>query len=742
MQSYIVRIYRWGRKRPGRLVGVVEEAEGAGKRAFGSLDELWQILAGPRALSATRKPGASRRPTLRGLAAGAIALLLTLGGLIGAGLAADPPAVRGKSLGGIPIGVKATPPAVEVEVFDGNPRFLPPFLAATLYPPYSEASLGGMAALDRKRIGAVTDGESRLLIRMRASQPAGVSFRVVDTPGADNGSVSAVSDTTMEIGGRHYALAVYTPPESFDPAPGSRTMTFGWFQDRPVFFLEYRIVDIEIGWGPGPQDRHVERLHLVRPPVVLVHGTYDEARSCWDWAEDDKYLAHARARAELSKYRTTSFRKELERLGFAVFLVQFRQSSGIDPDHAPDFSGSGPRPSASRFQDNAKVVWDGGRPDHQRTEEERSRDRLEGVGHGHGGIQAALTYFRDALGFAATQADVVGHSMGGVLPRVYARGAPLPERAADADPLSPGAGWYRRADNFHQGDINRLITIGSTHKGSHVPGFLQHFKRLNPVTGDVFWRVGNWLSDGKVARGAFTDQIPASLALLGLGPTRVPAHAIAAVAKPGDLDKFQGLGESYRARFMQVWTPTLLMGDGWLVDLFRAHTGTDDDARELLAIGKRIAALEQRLGELTSESGVRAAGGPREAVAAGQEVTAEIIREKERQFLRFVASSFFNDHNDFVTSLDSALGGLDVWERADRKRYTTILPQRFWDPALAEGILHGFEPRHEDVQREVVSLLRGGFDNFRLDGFPASGMPRSFGQPPEEWRPSPSAPGR
>jgi hypothetical protein len=155
VQSYIVRIYRWGRKRSRRLVGVVEEAEGNGKRAFGSLDELWQILAASRRAFARRKAPPGRPSTLRGIAAGGLALLLSLGAPVVWPLAADSPPVRGKSLGGIPIRVEAPASRVEVEVFDANPLFLPRSLAATLYPPYGEASLEGAASLGSKRIGAV-----------------------------------------------------------------------------------------------------------------------------------------------------------------------------------------------------------------------------------------------------------------------------------------------------------------------------------------------------------------------------------------------------------------------------------------------------------------------------------------------------------------------------------------------------------------------------------------------------------
>ena len=43
-KNYIVRIYRHEKDNPRKIVGVVEEPEIEGKRAFTNLDELWGIL--------------------------------------------------------------------------------------------------------------------------------------------------------------------------------------------------------------------------------------------------------------------------------------------------------------------------------------------------------------------------------------------------------------------------------------------------------------------------------------------------------------------------------------------------------------------------------------------------------------------------------------------------------------------------------------------------------------------------
>jgi hypothetical protein len=44
MENYIVRIYRYEKDNPRRLIGTVEEVGIDGKKAFTNLDELWGIL--------------------------------------------------------------------------------------------------------------------------------------------------------------------------------------------------------------------------------------------------------------------------------------------------------------------------------------------------------------------------------------------------------------------------------------------------------------------------------------------------------------------------------------------------------------------------------------------------------------------------------------------------------------------------------------------------------------------------
>jgi hypothetical protein len=58
MDNYIVRVYRFERKQPRSIIGVVEEVGKQGKRAFANMDELWEIINPVK--KTRRKTGSNR----------------------------------------------------------------------------------------------------------------------------------------------------------------------------------------------------------------------------------------------------------------------------------------------------------------------------------------------------------------------------------------------------------------------------------------------------------------------------------------------------------------------------------------------------------------------------------------------------------------------------------------------------------------------------------------------------------
>jgi hypothetical protein len=400
---------------------------------------------------------------------------------------------------------------------------------------------------------------------------------------------------------------------------------------------------------------------------------------------------------------------------------------------------------SSHFADNAEAVWDGGRS-------------------GGEGIQAALAFFREQQ-VAATRADVVGHSMGGVLPRVYARGAPASET-----PGPPGANWYLRRDNWGRGDINRLITIGATHRGSHVPRLASHYwkhaddETLSQISsariqGEVTRSYLDIRTAFRLGKGASTDQDPDSDALRALTETPVRAHTIAGIATVEDMKLFAGglFDPSYRDRFMITWPMTL---EPFLDTLFADHAGAEhsldglEDARSirerLISIrdeSERVARLRAKIdhNEALEQQwrGNRPPGVPlTDSDRQGYQQLADdserlrneirlseenIAAKQEQAFVRYVAATFWNDWTDFTSTLDSQLNG-----QSPDSPYVTVLPSNY--RRACSGILHGYEPRHVEIQKRVIELLQGGLEPFaeKLDRYQTA---RYRTATEERWKP-------
>ncbi len=65
MENFIVRIYRYERDKPNKLMGIVEKVGEEGKKAFTHIDELWEILNRSRPVSKHGEIGKERRAQIR-----------------------------------------------------------------------------------------------------------------------------------------------------------------------------------------------------------------------------------------------------------------------------------------------------------------------------------------------------------------------------------------------------------------------------------------------------------------------------------------------------------------------------------------------------------------------------------------------------------------------------------------------------------------------------------------------------
>jgi pimeloyl-ACP methyl ester carboxylesterase len=139
------------------------------------------------------------------------------------------------------------------------------------------------------------------------------------------------------------------------------------------------------------------------------------------------------------------------------------------------------------------------------------------------GIAEAVSLLRGKR-IAATQADLVGHSMGGLLARLYAAGAhPI-------DVPTPAA--YLRGDNLQKGDIHKLITLDTPHLGSELANGLFFGEFAITPLGEL---VDKFI--GCVTCGAAADLQARNQIVTNLPESKVPSHAIVGVGGQTVLDQ-------------------------------------------------------------------------------------------------------------------------------------------------------------------------------------------------------------
>jgi hypothetical protein len=135
-------------------------------------------------------------------------------------------------------------------------------------------------------------------------------------------------------------------------------------------------------------------------------------------------------------------------------------------------------------------------------------------------LVTAIRDWREATGTAATQADVITHSFGGVVARQVVQTQP------DSHPLSGRPlGNFRAAENWGHGSMHKLITLAAPHRGAASANATARLNGDGLVPGvlrSLACSAGTYID-----RGALRDQMVLSPALRALGDTRVPGHAIA-----------------------------------------------------------------------------------------------------------------------------------------------------------------------------------------------------------------------
>jgi len=266
-----------------------------------------------------------------------------------------------------------------------------------------------LVTADVQRAGVIADGVSTLVIKIASSTPqtltleperpaaSGRDWGVLQSiDGIQAGQTITVAPVSTTEG--MVVLALYRAPADF---PLSTVQTAASVRDAKVQLL--------VGSGPNPSRK---RILVRRPPLVLVHGIWSDA-SAWKALEDD-----------------------LRPLGFDV-------CDGCRIDY-------GLVAPAGSFD-----------PTHESYV----------IAQLHAGVQRALEsaragdgpYYDPTYGarpLAATQVDVITHSLGGLVARARVQYM-TPPLTFDRD-----TGPYKRQENYGSGDFNRLITVGTPHRGT------------------------------------------------------------------------------------------------------------------------------------------------------------------------------------------------------------------------------------------------------------------------------------
>ncbi len=586
---------------------------------------------------------------------------------------------------------------VELALLDPNPiydsRRPPTGQVASDLPGFSATYLESLSLLLKTdRIGATADGVSLLLVRAIVPEAGTVTFSLegADAGGTlhgvlgrkwspkypfDDAGAASVEVTAAPLDGSETigALALYKPPADFGSGRGAR-----------VFTLKAAFTAKEPAKAKG--DATVS-LTVVRPPVVLVHGTYDNPTECWTQISPGAPAGNTIAMVD-----------RLKQEAFRTFLVDYKESSGR---WFPVRDGVNTLPST--FDANQQMLW-----------------------AAPGGIHDALEAFRKD-GFAATRADVICHSLGGVLARVYLRGS-------RPDPRMNVVSWGPvRLDNYLQGDVNRLVTISSTHRGSEVMELFDAYSKYSDSTWNlsslwtqIFMGYVDYLEQ-PITTGAPVDQIPGSAALRSVGPTRVRAHAISCISSDEDLGTYGG---TYLGRAEKLWgastAESLELGVG-------VHLRNPTAAKSLVAAKAAEAALQQEVANLTIQvsntSTYPAASNPDPALVEKLAATRKELAALQLKNALAFRTVVFRGENDCTVSLTSSSGGL-------KPPYQTTIGH----------VLHGFATQYPSVQERVLQLLRSEGDAlFAPDGFPDTyarkpGRAPTWGQLLSPTAPAPAAP--
>jgi triacylglycerol esterase/lipase EstA (alpha/beta hydrolase family) len=248
--------------------------------------------------------------------------------------------------------------------------------------------------------GAISDGVTKLLLRFNVNAPGSVRIKISGTDNIKEDGllikpedINLEADNIRQVGTNEIDIGTTAVNSGNNKAFAIYNAPESFVRNGPFSdsIVSSRFLPLTVEYSsPGcniPMRREI-KIRLERPPVVLVHGLWSSSNSCWG---------------------DSGFEQSLK--------VKFPLLNIIEADYVST--------NANYFNDNLLVV-------------EKK------------GIAVARQELLNN-GIAMVQADVVAHSMGGLLARIH---------AISSD--------YKNRTNYFKGDIHKLITIDTPHKGSFI----------------------------------------------------------------------------------------------------------------------------------------------------------------------------------------------------------------------------------------------------------------------------------
>jgi triacylglycerol esterase/lipase EstA (alpha/beta hydrolase family) len=329
-----------------------------------------------------------------------------------------------------------------------------------------------IASITTYRNGTIADGVSKLILVVNSNNPLKFSINGTKPDDLRNGTLSCLKESSNVNNNLSSSINV-----SSQSISNGKSVVAAVYTPPDSFNQEIgrnRNININVSDLDNPDAITPLEIpiQLYRPPVVLIHGVWTNSYDTWVTVND--------------------FTKKLTDNGFNYIFADYKEYN------------------SETFDPYDKIF-------------------------GNYGINSTRSAIHDILGqyhcfsIAASQVDIVAHSMGGLMARGFVQ---------QSD--------YKGKHNFMKGSIHRLITIGTPHLGGHLSKFLYNHredwycldgmpisparsckvepKKLRTIYADNF--------KTPIDKGAVEALIPESNAYSHLYQTNVKSYAIAGTWRP------------------------------------------------------------------------------------------------------------------------------------------------------------------------------------------------------------------